>query len=213
MENFQYASPYSVKDATGMLSNKWGEVEVLAGGTDLVSLMKEYLVSPRLVVNVKGIKELHGINVAKNSVRIGAAVTLDDIAENAAIAKSLPSLREAALGVSSPQIRNMGTIGGDICQRPRCWYYRQGFGLLGKASRREVAHPRRRESLPRDSGQWRTCVLCQRFEFRSGAGGFKRYHSPGFVHRVARCGGGEVLRHAHGRGRAGNRHAAERNND
>lgn len=132
MDNFQYASPYSVKDATAMLSNKWGEVEVLAGGTDLISLMKEYIVTPRLVVNVKGIKELHGITVARNSIRIGAAVTLDEIAENAAIAKSLPSLHAAALGVSSPQIRNMGTIAGDICQRPRCWYFRQGYGLLAK---------------------------------------------------------------------------------
>lgn len=132
MENFAYASPYSLKEATGMLSNKWGEVEVLAGGTDLISLMKEYLVSPRLVVNVKGIKDLRGITAAKNSVRIGATVTLDEIAENQLIAKSLPSLHAAALGVSSPQVRNMGTIAGDICQRPRCWYYRQGFGLFGK---------------------------------------------------------------------------------
>ena len=133
MENFKYASPSSVKDAVGMLSNKWGEVEVLAGGTDLISMMKEYLVAPRLVVNVKAIKELHGITSAKNSVRIGAAVTLDDIAENAMIAKNLPALHAAATGVSSPQIRNMGTIGGDLCQRPRCWYFRQGFGLFGKA--------------------------------------------------------------------------------
>jgi xanthine dehydrogenase YagS FAD-binding subunit len=132
MENFAYASPYSVKDATGMLSNKWGEVEVLAGGTDLISMMKEYLVTPRLVVNVKGIKDLHGIAAGKNSVRIGAAVTLDEIAENQMIAKSLPALHAAALGVSSPQIRNMGTIAGDLCQRPRCWYFRQGYGLFGK---------------------------------------------------------------------------------
>jgi xanthine dehydrogenase YagS FAD-binding subunit len=134
MEKFAYANPATVKDAAGMLSNKWGEVEVLAGGTDLISLMKEYLVTPRLVVNVKGIKDLHGITAAKNSIRIGAAVTLDEIAESPVIAKSLPSLHEAALGVTSPQIRNMGTIAGDLCQRPRCWYYRQGFGLLAKGS-------------------------------------------------------------------------------
>lgn len=132
MEKFAYANPTSVKDAAGMLSNKMGEVEVLAGGTDLISMMKEYLVTPRLVVNVKNIKEMKGITAAKNSIRIGAAATLDEIAENKDIAKSLPSLHAAALGVSSPQIRNMGTIGGDLCQRPRCWYYRQGFGLLGK---------------------------------------------------------------------------------
>ncbi len=132
MENFAYASPANLKDAVGMLSNKWGEVEVLAGGTDLISMMKEYLVAPRLVVNVKSIKDLHGITGGKNSVRIGAAVTLDEIAENPLIAKSLPSLHAAALGVASPQIRNMGTVGGDICQRPRCWYFRQGYGLFAK---------------------------------------------------------------------------------
>ena len=132
MESFRYASPASVKEAAGMLSNKWGEVEILGGGTDLISLMKEYLVSPGLVVNVKNIKELHGITGGKNSVRIGGAVTLDEIAESSLIAKSLPALHAAALGVSSPQIRNMGTIAGDLCQRPRCWYYRQGFGLFAK---------------------------------------------------------------------------------
>jgi xanthine dehydrogenase YagS FAD-binding subunit len=133
MENFAYASPHTVKEAAGMLSNKWGEVEVLAGGTDLISLMKDYIVSPRLVVNVKNIREMKGITIAKNSVRIGATVTLDEIAENAQLAKLLPSLHEAALGVSSPQIRNMGTMAGDICQRPRCWYFRQGFGLFAKS--------------------------------------------------------------------------------
>ena len=132
MENFAYSNPTSLKEAAGQLSNKWGEVEILAGGTDLISLMKEYLVTPRLLVNVKNIKEIGGITPATNSVRIGATVTLDDMAESAVIKKSLPSLHEAALGVSSPQIRNMGTIGGDLCQRPRCWYYRQGFGLLAK---------------------------------------------------------------------------------
>ena len=132
MENFAYASPAHVKEAVALLSNKWGEVEVLAGGTDLISMMKEYLVSPRLVVNVKGIKDLHGIASKGHAIRIGAAVTLDEIAESPLIAKSLPSLHAAATGVSSPQIRNMGTIAGDICQRPRCWYFRQGYGLFGK---------------------------------------------------------------------------------
>jgi xanthine dehydrogenase YagS FAD-binding subunit len=132
MERFEYANPTTVKDATALLGATWNDAQVLAGGTDLISMMKEYLVSPRLVVNVKNIRDLHGVTGAKNSVRIGAAVTLDEIAENSLIAKSLPSLHAAAVGVSSPQIRNMGTIGGDLCQRPRCWYYRQGFGLFGK---------------------------------------------------------------------------------
>lgn len=103
---------------------------MLAGGTDLISLMKEYIETPKRLINIKGIKELGGIQSSKTGLRIGSAVTLEELAENAEVRKSFPSLAEAARGVASPQIRNMGTVGGDLCQRPRCWYFRQGFGLL-----------------------------------------------------------------------------------
>ncbi|MDQ2899620.1 MAG: FAD binding domain-containing protein [Acidobacteriota bacterium] len=132
MENFAYANPTKLKEAVGLLGTKWGEVEVLAGGTDLVSMMKEYLVSPKLVVNVKNVKELGGIGSGNHGVRLGATATFDDLTENAMLRKSYPALVEAARGVSSPQIRNMGTVGGDLCQRPRCWYFRQGYGLLAR---------------------------------------------------------------------------------
>ncbi len=132
MENFAYANPTTLKEAVGLLGTKWGEVEVLAGGTDLVSRMKEYLVSPKLVVNIKNIKELGGIGSGNHGIRLGATATFDDLTENAMLRKSYPALVEAARGVSSPQIRNMGTVGGDLCQRPRCWYFRQGFGLLAR---------------------------------------------------------------------------------
>ncbi|HXA04364.1 MAG TPA: FAD binding domain-containing protein, partial [Bryobacteraceae bacterium] len=97
---------------------------------DLISLMKEYIETPKRLINIKGIKELGGIQSSKTGLRIGSAVTLEELAENAEVRKSFPSLAEAARGVASPQIRNMGTVGGDLCQRPRCWYFRQGFGLL-----------------------------------------------------------------------------------
>lgn len=113
-----------------MLGQSWGEADVLAGGTDLLSLMKEHLHTPKRVVNIKGIRELGGIQSTKAGLRIGATATLDDLAENAEVRRLFPSLRTAALGVTSPQIRNMGTVGGDLCQRPRCWYYRGGRGLL-----------------------------------------------------------------------------------
>lgn len=131
MQAFEYANPATLQDALGMLGNKWGESNVLAGGTDLISLMKEYLETPKRLINIKGIKELGGIQSSKTGLRIGSAVTLEELAENAEVRKSFPSLAEAARGVASPQIRNMGTVGGDLCQRPRCWYFRQGFGLLG----------------------------------------------------------------------------------
>src|SRR5438874_4922653 len=129
MQPFEYANPTSVKEAVGMLGP---DAAVLAGGTDLISMMKDYLASPSRVVNIKNIKELGGIKNSKGELRIGATVTLDELMENPEVRKSFPALADAARGVSSPQIRNMGTVGGDLCQRPRCWYYRGGFGLLAK---------------------------------------------------------------------------------
>ena len=129
MQNFEYASPSSLKAATALLGSSWADAQVLAGGTDLISLMKDYVETPKRVVNIKGIKELGGIS-ARGGVRIGALVTFEELANNATIRNQFPSLVSAVRGVSSPQIRNMGTVGGDLCQRPRCWYFRNGNGLL-----------------------------------------------------------------------------------
>jgi xanthine dehydrogenase YagS FAD-binding subunit len=130
MERFEYANPTTVKDATALLGATWNDAQVLAGGTDLISMMKDFVVSPKRVVNIKGIAELHGISKTSAGVRIGAAVTLDDLSAHQLIRTEFPSLLTAALGVNSPQIRNMGTVGGDLCQRPRCWYFRGGHGLF-----------------------------------------------------------------------------------
>lgn len=131
MQSFEYASPSSLKEATSLLGSSWADAQVLAGGTDLISLMKDYIETPKRVVNIKGIKELQGISSGKGGLRIGALVTFEELANNAAVRQQFPSLVTAVRGVSSPQIRNMGTVGGDLCQRPRCWYYRTGNGLLG----------------------------------------------------------------------------------
>ena len=132
MQAFEYANPSTLQEALGLLGSGWDDAAVLAGGTDLISLMKEYRHSPKRVVNIKNIKELGGISRSAAGVRIGATVTLDELTENQIIRTEFPSLLQAARGVSSPQIRNMGTVGGDLLQRPRCWYYRNGFGLLAK---------------------------------------------------------------------------------
>jgi xanthine dehydrogenase YagS FAD-binding subunit len=131
MNNFEYANPATLKEALALLGNSFGDAAVLAGGTDLLSLMKEYLVEPKRLVNVKNLKELQGIAKSGGGLRIGAAVTIDELMENAAVRAEFPALVHAARGITSPQIRNMGTVGGDLCQRPRCWYFRNGFGLLG----------------------------------------------------------------------------------
>lgn len=133
MEAFAYASPSNLNEAVGLLGAKWGETAILAGGTDLISLMKDHAdPPPPRIVNLKAIEELRRVNEENGGYRVGALVTFDDFLANSAITKSFPALAEAARGVSSPQIRNMGTVGGDLLQRPRCWYYRGGFGLLAR---------------------------------------------------------------------------------
>jgi xanthine dehydrogenase YagS FAD-binding subunit len=135
MQAFEYANPKTTKEALGLLSAKAGEADVLAGGTDLLSLMKDYIHTPKRVVSLSGIKELKGIRSAADGLHIGAMTTLESLLENAAVRKDYPSLIQAARGVTSPQVRAMGTVGGDLCQRPRCWYFRKGFGLLARDSR------------------------------------------------------------------------------
>jgi len=130
MQPFEYANPATLQEALGLLGSAWGEADVLAGGTDLLDLMKDYIHTPKRVVNIKSIKELGGITKTSAGLRIGATVTLTELLGNADVRAEYPSLIQAARGVSSMQIRNMGTVGGDLCQRPRCWYFRNGFGLL-----------------------------------------------------------------------------------
>jgi xanthine dehydrogenase YagS FAD-binding subunit len=130
MQAFEYAHPKTLKEATALLGSSWADAEVLAGGTDLISLMKDYLATPKRVVNIKGIKELGGVSKSGGGLRIGALATFDELADSALVRTEYPAIHAAARGVASPQIRNMGTAGGDLLQRPRCWYYRSGNGLL-----------------------------------------------------------------------------------
>jgi xanthine dehydrogenase YagS FAD-binding subunit len=132
MQAFEYANPTTVREAVALLGARWDDAAVLAGGTDLISLMKEHIATPQRVVNIKNIKELNTIRKHGDEMHVGAAVTFDELERDADIQRYYPLLAHAASGVTSPQIRNMGTVGGDLCQRPRCWYYRNGFGLLGQ---------------------------------------------------------------------------------
>jgi xanthine dehydrogenase YagS FAD-binding subunit len=131
MQSFEYSSPNTLAEALPLLGSAWGETDILAGGTDQISLMKDYIHTPKRVVNIKGVKELGGVTKSSHGLRIGATVTFDELATNAVIRAEYPALHLAVMGVSSPQIRNMGTAGGDLCQRPRCWYFRGGYGLFG----------------------------------------------------------------------------------
>jgi xanthine dehydrogenase YagS FAD-binding subunit len=130
MQNFAYAAPSSLNEAVGLLDAQWGKTAILAGGTDLLSLMKDGGDDSSRLVNIKKIAELGRIHEENGGQRIGALVTLDEFLTHSALPKQFPSLAQAAEGVSSPQIRNVGTVGGDLLQRPRCWYFRGGYGLL-----------------------------------------------------------------------------------
>ena len=120
MPKFAHYDANTIQEACEIL-NKYGEkAKVIAGGTALLDILKKrYLSAPEAIVNLKTIPDLSGISSEGEGVKIGALTTLTEIAESGTI----PMLAETAKLVSTPQLRNMGTIGGNICQQVRCWYY------------------------------------------------------------------------------------------
>jgi xanthine dehydrogenase YagS FAD-binding subunit len=127
MDNFSYSRPATLSDAANQLGKEHGKIAVIAGGTDLLGEMKDNLASPERIVSIRHLAELQGVRASGTGLRIGAATLLADIVENPMVQERMPLLAMAAGKVGTPQIRNMGTIGGNLCQRPRCWYYRNNF--------------------------------------------------------------------------------------
>lgn len=123
MNKFEYVNATNLSDLPGLLGQTWGESAILAGGTDLLDMLKERLIEPKRVVNIKNIKDLHGIQNG-NGLEIGALTTIAAIADDQRVQDKYKVLSEAAASIATPQLRNMGTIGGNLCQRPRCWYFR-----------------------------------------------------------------------------------------
>lgn len=136
MKAFTYVNAANEKEAVAALASaQRGRMLPMAGGMDLLGLMKDYIVSPDRVVSIKGLDQT--IAAGDGGLRIGAAVKIADLAEHAAARKMYPALVTAAEGVGTPQIRNMGTVGGNIMQRPRCWYFRnEEFNCLKKGGSR-----------------------------------------------------------------------------
>ena len=119
---FRYLEPESLEEAVSLLSEDGARA--LAGGSDLLSEMKEGVVSPAALVSLAGVEDLHGVEVTAEGVRIGAMSSLAALAADRELQQRYPVLTEAAGGIATPQIRNVGTLGGNLCQRPRCFYYR-----------------------------------------------------------------------------------------
>ena len=131
LPDFTYERPGSVDEA---LEHSSSDGAVLhAGGTDLLGCLRDGVFSAEKVVSLTGLEELRGIRSTGNGgLRIGALTTLTEIATDASIGEQYGALAQAAASAASPQLRNQGTIGGNICQRPRCWYYRGDFHCLRK---------------------------------------------------------------------------------
>jgi xanthine dehydrogenase YagS FAD-binding subunit len=120
MKAFTYKSPRSEEEAVKALGH--GALP-LAGGTTLLNLMKDRVVEPDVLVNLKAIKGFDKVEVVSDGLRIGAGVALAALLENPAVARQYPAIAQAIETVATPQIRNMATIGGNVCTRPPCWYF------------------------------------------------------------------------------------------
>jgi len=129
MKPFEWTNPTTVNEAVKMLSAPAATdideaPRPIAGGQDLLTTMKDYTSRPARLVNLKHISGLNRITLNARGLTIGALVTLSELEEHAGVRKSFPGLSEAAHSIATPQIRNLGTVGGNLCQRPRCWYFR-----------------------------------------------------------------------------------------
>jgi len=131
LTNFSYIRPKSLKEAMKNLSAQGAGLH--AGGTDLLGCLRDHVFEIKKLVSISGLKELKGINeIPGNGFRVGALTTITEVAENPMVNKHFAALAQAAREVASPQLRNQGTIGGNLCQKPRCWYYRGEFYCLRK---------------------------------------------------------------------------------
>jgi xanthine dehydrogenase YagS FAD-binding subunit len=129
MKPFDYYKVASAAQAVSLLSKHQQKAAILAGGSDLLGMMKDRVEGPKFkspgyLIDIKGVKELNGIKEQKTGIKIGAGTPLSDIIASDVITKKYPLLRQAAGQVGVPQIRNVGTLGGNLCQKPRCWYFR-----------------------------------------------------------------------------------------
>ncbi len=127
LPEFEYHQPHSLKQATKVLADLGADAMLVAGGTDVYPKMKRGQFTPRHLVSLRALRELKGIRQSKDGLWIGAGESLTTVSNHRLIAKHFPALAHAAESVSTPQLRNMGTIGGNVLVDTRCNYYDQTF--------------------------------------------------------------------------------------
>jgi xanthine dehydrogenase YagS FAD-binding subunit len=127
MPAFELLQPSSIADAQKLLEHHGRDAWVLAGGMDSFDWLKDRIKKPKVVVELSGIAELKGIRATSDGIEIGAMTTLTEVVQHPLVREKYKLLAESAELVASPQIRNQGTIGGNVSQDARCWYYRAGW--------------------------------------------------------------------------------------
>lgn len=138
MNNFTFVDCRTVDEALGQMT---ADATVKAGGIDLLDLMKDDIVAPSKLVNIRNIDSLRGINAGKDGLHLGPLTTLSEIAAHPEIQRTYAGLADAAGHAATPQVRNMATLGGNIMQRPRCWYFRSSdFDCKKKGSTSDQCH-------------------------------------------------------------------------
>jgi 4-hydroxybenzoyl-CoA reductase subunit beta len=180
---FKLLRPRSIEEAVSALARHRDDIQIVAGGTDLLPSMKQRLFTPKYLLDIRGIDELKKIKVVPGSgVEIGALTTLTAIEDSEFIRRNYPVLREAAMIVASPILRNMGTIGGNICLDTRCVWYNQslqwrkscGFCIKKDGDLCHVA-PGGKKCWAVFSADSPTALLCLKAEIEvAGPEGFRR---------------------------------------
>jgi 4-hydroxybenzoyl-CoA reductase subunit beta len=174
--------PKTIDDAVALMAKYDGEVKVVAGGTDLLPSMKQKLFTPAFVLDLRGVAELRGIRSSAGGVEIGALTTLTGVEHSAVISRDYPVLHEAVKTVASPVLRNMGTLGGNLCLDTRCLWYNQslswrtscGFCLKKDGNLCHVA-PGGKFCWAAFSGDTAPALLCLRAEMEIvGPNGLRR---------------------------------------
>ncbi len=131
LSQFSYRRAASIKEAVDAAGRP--DARILAGGTDLLGCLRDEVFQAKSLVSINGVAALKGIRQRSGGgLRIGALTSLTEIAEDRQVLETYPVLAQAAVSVGSPQLRNQGTLGGNLCQRPRCWYFRGDFNCRRK---------------------------------------------------------------------------------
>ena len=197
MRTFTHFNPRTIDEAVAILQRYGNKARVLAGGTDILGKMKDEILPtyPEALVNIKTVTDLDFIEAGSGLARIGALTRLDDIARNDVIKERFPALAEAAGRTASPHLRAMGTIGGNICQDIRCWYYRNAnnrFPCMRKGGRQVLCDRRGQPLSLHIRRQRRGRLLCRAPERygpgpRGPSGGCAHHEKNGAHGRFLQC--------------------------